>query len=594
MSTPVWQQHYCPPPYYYAHYPHPHPHPHQLYQQPAELPVQSSPAANPKASLLHPSFLPPCEHGKEGEMHAHAFDLLSLAGGPKTSTPPKTPNGAEVAGSVPATSYLSTTRPAAVNGTAATTNGSAAPPVTASPAAKPRRMSSSTTGVLGRGKLGLMGDSGLEKLARPTLSSSYSSGATPIPGRRLSSATGSPQLFDFAKTDRRPATVRANSRTTIAASLPSRGIAGAPGRVQAAPTVQADDMELDMEFDGDDDDDDRSGGRSGSAELDMDMEDEAEPADELKPEWEKLALGTGSGGIKGRRKGMVFKCESCSKEYRHPSCLVKHRWEHSPHWREPTQISMSKHQQVQMLEAAAILAHMDPTNAQGRSLPTDKSLWPAILSPRGDNALLKSARSAARDLPKVSHSPAGSTVPPLTPSSLRDSSTFGNVKDRKSSPGSDSTSSDGFTQSGLSPAPSSLGLKANGHSKPVGINGDGRRSSVSSAPGPGTPHSAGSLPDMAGLHFYTGTTPVGTSPLPNRGLPLSLTARAGMIGGGMFGRNATNFKVPDSGLRGGVAEDDEDDDLSFGLGGRGKSSSEEADERRREDDTGFEIENMDL
>ncbi|KAL1405781.1 hypothetical protein Q8F55_007455 [Vanrija albida] len=559
--------------------------------EPAELPAQSSPAANPKASLLHPSFLPPCEHGKEGEMHAHAFDLLSLAGG-RNPSPPKTPNGAEVAGSVPATSYLSTTRPA--NGTA--TNGSAAAPA-ASPAAKPRRMSSSTTGVLGRGKLGLMGDSGLEKsLARPTLSSSYSTGATPIPGRRLSSATGSPQLFDFAKTDRRPAAVRANSRTTIAASLPSRGIAGGSARVQAPPTVQTDDMELDMEFDGDDDDDDRSGGRSGSAELDMDMEDDAEPTDELKPEWEKLALGTGSGGIKGRRKGMVFKCESCSKEYRHPSCLVKHRWEHSPHWREPTQISMSKHQQVQMLEAAAILAHMDPTNAQGRSLPTDKSLWPAILSPRGENALLKSARSAARDLPKVSHSPAGSTVPPLTPSSLRDSATFGSAKDRKSSPGSDSTSSDSFTQNGLSPAPSSLGLKANGHSKPVGINGD-RRSSVSSAPGPGTPHSAGSLPDMAGLHFYTGTTPVGTSPLPNRGLPLSLTARAGMIGGGMFGRSATNFKVPDSGLRGGVAEDEEDDDLSFGLGGRAgraKSSSEEADERRREDDSGFEIENMDL
>lgn len=38
------------------------------------------------------------------------------------------------------------------------------------------------------------------------------------------------------------------------------------------------------------------------------------------------------------------------QEYRHPSCLVKHRWEHSPHWKEPTQLSMSKHQQVQMLE----------------------------------------------------------------------------------------------------------------------------------------------------------------------------------------------------------------------------------------------------
>ena len=40
------------------------------------------------------------------------------------------------------------------------------------------------------------------------------------------------------------------------------------------------------------------------------------------------------------------------QEYRHPSCLVKHRWEHSPHWKEPTQLSMSKHQQVQMLEVS--------------------------------------------------------------------------------------------------------------------------------------------------------------------------------------------------------------------------------------------------
>lgn len=41
-----------------------------------------------------------------------------------------------------------------------------------------------------------------------------------------------------------------------------------------------------------------------------------------------------------------------AQEYRHPSCLVKHRWEHSPHWKETAQLSMSKHQQVQMLEVS--------------------------------------------------------------------------------------------------------------------------------------------------------------------------------------------------------------------------------------------------
>lgn len=57
-----------------------------------------------------------------------------------------------------------------------------------------------------------------------------------------------------------------------------------------------------MEFgDGDDEDDgEEEGGRSGSAEGEED-------------DWQKLALGSGSGGVKGRRKGMVFKCETCSK-----------------------------------------------------------------------------------------------------------------------------------------------------------------------------------------------------------------------------------------------------------------------------------------
>jgi hypothetical protein len=68
-------------------------------------------------------------------------------------------------------------------------------------------------------------------------------------------------------------------------------------------------MELDMEFDGDEDDDgevEEGSGRSGSAELEG-MEDGE------RKDWEKLALGSGSGGVKGRRKGMVFKCENCSK-----------------------------------------------------------------------------------------------------------------------------------------------------------------------------------------------------------------------------------------------------------------------------------------
>ncbi|KAG7095327.1 hypothetical protein E1B28_006092 [Marasmius oreades] len=82
----------------------------------------------------------------------------------------------------------------------------------------------------------------------------------------------------------------------------------------------------------------------------------------------------------GKKRGMDHKCESCNKVYRHPSCLIKHRWEHTPHWRESSKYVLSKHQQVQLLEAAAILSHFSPDSATGTSLPEDRSLWPSFLS----------------------------------------------------------------------------------------------------------------------------------------------------------------------------------------------------------------------
>ncbi|ESK88643.1 transcription factor c2h2 [Moniliophthora roreri MCA 2997] len=82
----------------------------------------------------------------------------------------------------------------------------------------------------------------------------------------------------------------------------------------------------------------------------------------------------------GKKRGMDHKCESCSKVYRHPSCLIKHRWEHTPHWRESSKYVLSKHQQVQLLEAAAILSHFSQDSATGTSLPEDRSLWPSFLS----------------------------------------------------------------------------------------------------------------------------------------------------------------------------------------------------------------------
>lgn len=51
------------------------------------------------------------------------------------------------------------------------------------------------------------------------------------------------------------------------------------------------------------------------------------------------------------------------------------------YWKEASKFLMSKHQQVQLLEAAAILVGMD---SNARSLPEEKALWPvsvALLTP---------------------------------------------------------------------------------------------------------------------------------------------------------------------------------------------------------------------
>lgn len=92
-----------------------------------------------------------------------------------------------------------------------------------------------------------------------------------------------------------------------------------------------------------------------------------------------------SGGRTANGKELpIHKCESCNKIYRHPSCLIKHRWEHTVYWKEASKFLMSKHQQVQLLEAAAILVNLDGNPA---SLPDEKALWPAAVSPASSGLL---------------------------------------------------------------------------------------------------------------------------------------------------------------------------------------------------------------
>lgn len=65
-----------------------------------------------------------------------------------------------------------------------------------------------------------------------------------------------------------------------------------------------------------------------------------------------------SEGETGRLKEKL-KCEACGKGYKHISSLAKHLWEHTPEWNVTKKLLISKHQLVQLLEAASILVGMN-------------------------------------------------------------------------------------------------------------------------------------------------------------------------------------------------------------------------------------------
>lgn len=61
------------------------------------------------------------------------------------------------------------------------------------------------------------------------------------------------------------------------------------------------------------------------------------------------------------------RCRTCGKGYKHVSCLQKHLWEHTPEWSVTSRLLISKHQQVQLLEAASILVNMNSPPTEGWS-----------------------------------------------------------------------------------------------------------------------------------------------------------------------------------------------------------------------------------
>ncbi|EXJ81963.1 hypothetical protein A1O1_08030 [Capronia coronata CBS 617.96] len=64
----------------------------------------------------------------------------------------------------------------------------------------------------------------------------------------------------------------------------------------------------------------------------------------------------------GKKAGSDLRCDTCGKGYKHSSCLTKHLWEHDPAWAITSKLLISKHQQVQLLEAASVLCNMTVEN----------------------------------------------------------------------------------------------------------------------------------------------------------------------------------------------------------------------------------------
>ncbi|KAF7949038.1 hypothetical protein EAE96_008212 [Botrytis aclada] len=117
-------------------------------------------------------------------------------------------------------------------------------------------------------------------------------------------------------------------------------------------------------------------GRGESA-IDDDNNDE-EMEDEEDDEFTKNRMRRASEGsqlLKDGKKANAndLKCDKCGKGYKHSSCLSKHLWEHTPQWSYTSKLLISKHQQVQLLEAAAVLLGM---NQESVNTPPDSAKDP--------------------------------------------------------------------------------------------------------------------------------------------------------------------------------------------------------------------------
>ncbi|KAM0562142.1 hypothetical protein ACHAPJ_002586 [Fusarium lateritium] len=109
---------------------------------------------------------------------------------------------------------------------------------------------------------------------------------------------------------------------------------------------------------------------NGSA-IEDDLNDGS--ADEGTTKFQKARQRRASDGqtLKESKKSnrVEVRCDKCGKGYKHSSCLTKHLWEHTPEWALTSKLLISKHQQVQLLEAASVLINMNGVESTADTPP---------------------------------------------------------------------------------------------------------------------------------------------------------------------------------------------------------------------------------
>lgn len=131
-----------------------------------------------------------------------------------------------------------------------------------------------------------------------------------------------------------------------------------------------------------------------------------------------------------KRASGELRCEKCGKGYKHSSCLTKHLWEHTPEWAYTSKLLISKHQQVQLLEAASVLV--------GMNQDTTEALESAKIND-SDRSSVSPAASGTSEIQDIYLS-STETTPPPTSDNVYASDSFGTIRSKRYSGNSSSFS----------------------------------------------------------------------------------------------------------------------------------------------------------